>query len=89
RQLPLILDVQPTRDTPLDHILFQSPHLQIPLGILQASSDASTREHKIGLCFLASGEFGFAATVRHAGFDASEVATTVRSETTEITVVVE
>ncbi|KAG9102582.1 hypothetical protein FRC06_001701 [Ceratobasidium sp. 370] len=87
-QLPLLLDVQPARDTQLDHVLFQGPHLHIPLGILQAGKEASTREHKIGLCFLASGDFGFVATVRHAGFNAAEIGATVRSETTEITVIV-
>ncbi|QRV85843.1 transport protein particle subunit [Ceratobasidium sp. AG-Ba] len=88
-ELPLMLDVQPTRDTPLDHILFQEPHLHIPLGVLQSGPGKSTREHKIGLCFLASGEFGFVAVARHAGFNAAEIATAVRSETPEITVIVE
>jgi hypothetical protein len=84
-----MLDVQPTRDTPVDHLLFQEPHLHIPLGILEASSEASSQEREIGLCFLASGEFGFVATVRHAGFNAADIASVVRSETTELTVVVE
>ncbi|KAG8688542.1 hypothetical protein FRC08_011380 [Ceratobasidium sp. 394] len=88
-QLPLMLDVLPARDTQLQHVLFQEPHLHIPLGILQPDKETSTREHKIGLCFLTSGEFEFVATVRHAGFNAAEIGATVRSETTEITVVVE
>jgi hypothetical protein len=84
-----MLDVQPTRDTALVHVLFQEPHLHIPLGILEADSEASFQEREIGLCFLTSGEFGFVATVRHAGFNAVDIASVVRSETTEITVVVE
>lgn len=83
--LPLLLDIRPTRETPLEHILFQEPHFDIPLGILQTDNEA----REIGLCFLASGEYNFVASVRHAGFDASEVATMVRSEAAEVTVIVE
>lgn len=83
--LPLLLDIRPTRETPLEHVLFQEPHSDIPLGILQTENEA----REIGLCFLASGEYNFVASVRHAGFDASEVATMVRSEAAEVTVIVE
>ena len=88
-QLPLALDIQTTRETPLEHILFQEPHLDIPLGILAPSSDSFVRDREIGLCFLASGEFGFVAIVRHVGFDATEIGSVVRSETAEIFVVAE
>ncbi|CAE6440674.1 unnamed protein product [Rhizoctonia solani] len=85
RHLPLILDIKPTRETRLEHLLFQEPHSDIHLGIVGPKSE--TRE--IGLCFLASGEYVFVATVRHAGFDAEDVSTMVRSEVSEVIVIVE
>ncbi|EUC61683.1 transporter particle subunit, partial [Rhizoctonia solani AG-3 Rhs1AP] len=33
RHLPLILDIKPTRETRLEHLLFQEPHSDIHLGI--------------------------------------------------------
>ncbi|CCO27710.1 Transport protein particle subunit trs120 Short=TRAPP subunit trs120 [Rhizoctonia solani AG-1 IB] len=85
RDVPLILDIKATRETRLEHILFQEPHSDIHLGIVGAEIEA----RELGLCFVASGEYVFIATVRHAGFDAEEVATTVRSEVSEITVIVD
>ncbi|CAE6523362.1 unnamed protein product [Rhizoctonia solani] len=85
RHLPLILDIKPTRETRFEHILFQEPHSDIHLGIVGAETE--TRE--IGLCFLASGEYAFIANLRHAGFDAEEVGKMVRSEISDITVIVE
>ncbi|CAE6420852.1 unnamed protein product [Rhizoctonia solani] len=85
RDVPLILDVKTTRETRLEHILFQEPHSDIHLGIVGTEIEA----RQIGLCFLASGEYVFIATVRHAGFDAEEVTTMIRSEVSEITVIVE
>ncbi|KAG8733709.1 hypothetical protein FRC11_003864 [Ceratobasidium sp. 423] len=85
RHLPLILDIRATRETRLEHMLFQEPHSDIHLGIVGPDSEA----REIGICFLASGEYVFVATVRHAGFDAEEVATMVRSEVSEVTVIVE
>lgn len=85
RQLPLVLDIKTTRETPTEHVLFQEPHSDIHLGITQSNSD----RREIGMCFLASGEYNFVATVRHAGFDIAEVVAMVRSQTAEITVFVE
>ncbi|CAE6339014.1 unnamed protein product [Rhizoctonia solani] len=85
RDVPLILDIKATRETRLEHILFQEPHSDIHLGIVGAEIEA----RELGLCFVASGEYVFIATVRHGGFDAEEVATTVRSEVSEITVIVD
>ncbi|KAJ1309581.1 hypothetical protein OPQ81_006354 [Rhizoctonia solani] len=85
RHLPLILDIKPTRDTRLEHILFQEPHSDIHLGILDTESEM----RGIGVCFLASGDYAFIATVRHAGFNTEEVASMVRSEVSEMTVIVE
>lgn len=87
--VPLALDIQTTRETPLEHILFQEPHLDIPLGILPPNSDLSAKDQEIGLCFLTCGEFGFVATVRQVGFNAAEMGSVVRSETAEIAVVAE
>ncbi|KAF8744659.1 hypothetical protein RHS02_01740, partial [Rhizoctonia solani] len=85
RELPLILDIKATRETRLEHILFQEPHSDIHLGIVGTESQA----RETGLCFLASGEYAFIATVRHAGFDPEEVTTMIRSEVSEIVVIVE
>ncbi|CAE6441631.1 unnamed protein product [Rhizoctonia solani] len=85
RHLPLILDIKPTRETRLEHLLFQEPHSDIHLGIVGPESE--TRD--VGLCFLASGEYAFVATVRHAGFDAEEASIMVRSEVSELIVIVE
>ncbi|ELU44976.1 hypothetical protein AG1IA_00992 [Rhizoctonia solani AG-1 IA] len=85
RELPLILDIKAARETRLEHILFQEPHSDIHLGIVGTESQA----RETGLCFLASGEYAFIATVRHAGFDAEEVTTMIRSEVSEIVVIVE
>ncbi|CAE6527717.1 unnamed protein product [Rhizoctonia solani] len=85
RHLPLILDIKPTRETRLEHLLFQEPHSDIHLGIV--GSESETRD--IGLCFLASGEYAFVATVRHAGFDAERASTMIRSEVSELIVIVE